>query len=481
MITDYFKYCYISSQVISTKLSQINPGRHNLQKKQTQTARFAATEILCRLYQTRLPVKVLFDKSVVQYNLEPADRNLTMQLVYGVLRHRQYLDRILEILSKTPLKKIEPFIHQSIVTGLYQIFFLKRIPESAAVNEAVNNCKNAKIPKRLQGFVNGILRQSIRQKEDLKNRAKTDKLGAVLFNHPAWLVQKWQKQFSPETASQICTNNSQEPAMTLRVNTTHLSRELFLQQLEAQGIESVTGHYSPDAVILLNFSGSITNIPGFGEGFFQVQDEAAQLATMLFGTLLPGGKYLDGCAGLGTKTAHLLQLGSSCGIDVHAVEPEAHRQKLFAQNLSRLFPGKNPMLHCGNLQQFSSQELPLFDGILIDAPCSGTGVTGRHPDIRWNRRQEDIIKYQKEQKSILAHSATLLAPQGTLIYATCSLEKEENYEVIDSFLTNNTDFTLTNCASQLPETAHHFVTDNCFAPLPSDKIDGFFAARLVRS
>jgi len=145
----------------------------------------AAADILIALYDSKRPVKSLFDRIVYGYNLQPRDRNLTMTLVYGVLRNRQYLERALQLLSKTPLKKIDPFVQQSIIVGLYQIFFLDRIPESAAVNEAVNSCKERNIPKRLHGFVNGILRESIRQKENLRKKARTEKNGNVILNHPA--------------------------------------------------------------------------------------------------------------------------------------------------------------------------------------------------------------------------------------------------------------------------------------------------------
>lgn len=451
-----------------------------MQKKQPQTARYAATEILCDLYETRLPIKVLFERSVKKYKLPDTERSLTMQLVYGVLRHRQFLDRMVEILSTTPLRKIEPFIHQSLVLALYQLFFLERIPESAAVNEAVINCKTAKLPKRLHGFVNGVLRQAIRNKNSLKEQAKVDKSGSTILNHPGWLVEKWQDQFGFEKTVQICSSNSHEPELVLRVNSTLITRESFLQLLRDNKIKGVTGHFGPDAVIVPDISGPITSIPGYNEGYFQVQDEAAQLVTLLLNPLQRDGIYLDGCAGLGSKTAHLMQLGLALDVDIHAIEPESHRQRLFEENISRLFTTKKPLLHCGKLQHFSPEELPLFDGIIIDAPCSGTGVTGRHPDIRWNRYPENILRYQKEQLNILQHSTTLLRPKGILVYVTCSLEKEENFDVIETFLAQNSNFALTDCAEQLPATAHQFISNQCFAPLPSKQIDGFFAARLVR-
>ncbi len=450
-----------------------------MHKSEQQTARFCATQILCRLYQTRRPVKLLFEQSVAQASLSPADRRLMMQLIYGVLRHRQHLDRMIEILSKTPLQKIDPFIHQSLVIGLFQLFFLERIPPSAAVNEAVKNCRKAGLPKRLHGFVNGILRESIRQKDSLKNQAEYDRSGGKILNHPAWLVRRWQKMFGREITARICTANNLEPVLVLRSNRLHQTRDEFLNLLHRENIGAEQGYFSPDAVILPEYSGPVHAIPGYDRGYFQVQDEAPQLATLLLGPFEQGGTYLDGCAGLGSKTAHLIELGSTSAIHVHAVEPDLRRHGLFLQNMSRLSPARKPELHLGPLQQFTSRELPPFQGIIIDAPCSGTGVTGRHPDIRWNRRPEDILSYQRQQLHLLNHGATLLASGGVLVYASCSLEDEENHEVIKRFLIENDKFVLTDCTEQLPEAAHQFIREGCFAPLPSEKIDGFFAARLV--
>ena len=452
-----------------------------MQKKQPRTARFTATETLCKLYQGGAPVKPLFDQIVQKYNLPNNERALAMQLVYGVLRHRQYLDRILEILSRTPLRKLDPFVHQALAVGLYQIFFLERIPESAAVNEAVESCKTAKTPKRLHGFVNGILRQSIRQKKNLATKALTDSAGKPVLNHPEWLIKRWQQNFGFEETERICRANNCEPALVLRINSPTIDRVDFCRTLEEAGIQWRRGTYSSEAVILPDFHGSITTIPGYSEGFFQVQDEAAQLATCLLGPFRSGARYLDGCAGLGGKTSHLLQFAKQHNLLIHAVEPEPHRLGKLQENIARLFPGYRPTIHKGNLQQFSSLygEL-IFDGILIDAPCSGTGVTGRHPDIRWNRRPEELLRYQQEQLALLLLAAQLVCPGGLLVYATCSLEPEENQDVVNEFLRTHKEFVLTDCSLQLPEPAHCFIENKFFIPHPSEAIDGFFAARMQR-
>jgi 16S rRNA (cytosine967-C5)-methyltransferase len=426
-------------------------------------------------------VKPLFDRLVHKYALDTNERSLTMQLVYGVLRHRQFLDRMLQLLSKTPLGKLDPFVHQALAVGLYQLFFLQRIPQSAAVNEAVESCKAAKIPQRLHGFVNGVLRQAIRQKETLADQAQNDSSGRAILNHPQWLVERWRQNFGLEETKRICHTNNCEPTLVVRVNSPIIRREDFCRTLEEAGIPCRLGAYSLEAVILPDFHGTITSIPGYGQGFFQVQDEAAQLATQLLGPFHPGGRYLDACAGLGGKTSHLFQLARQHALHIHAVEPEAHRLKKLRENLARLFPGESPDIYQGQLQQFASHCGDLFfDGILIDAPCSGTGVTGRHPDIRWNRRPEELMRYQQEQLALLSVAAGLVARNGLLVYATCSLEPEENEQVIAQFLATHQEFVLTDCTPCLPEPARHFAENKFFMPHPSETIDGFFAARMHR-
>lgn len=457
-----------------------NTGPSTLQKKPSRTARFVAVETLCRLYQQRTPVKPLLERGVRHYALHGNERNLSMQLIYGVLRNRQYLDRILQLLSKTPLAKIDPFVHQALAVGLYQLFFLERIPQSAAVNEMVECCKKGGVPKRLEGFVNGILRQSIRVKGQLAVQAATTDTGAPITNHPQWLLARWQAHFGHEEALRICHSNNHEPLLVLRINDTKITREEFCKVLDAAHIAASPGSYGEQAVILPEYQGSIQDIPGYAEGHFQVQDQSAQLATGLLRPLRLGGRYLDGCAGLGGKTSHLVEMAAGYQADIHAVEPEPSRLQKLQDNMQRLGAGHTPTIHALTLQQFTLEHLQPFDGILIDAPCSGTGVTGRHPDIRWNRREEDLIHYQQEQLHLLDLSAGRLVPGGTLVYATCSLEPEENQEVLKTFLATHPEMRLTDCSPQLPESAHRFVIDGCFTPHPTAGMDGFFAARLQR-
>ena len=463
-------------------------------KIQQQTARFAAIETLCQLERTHLPAGSLFDKVAIQCALVGSERHLAMNIIYGVLRQRQTLESLLQSLCKQPLSRIKPFVHQALLTGLYQIFFLDRIPESAAVNEAVKAVQAAHLPKNLQGFVNGVLRESLRQKETLSARLHQDSAGqgrpsvagagdgagATFLNHPDWLVKRWQERYGEEEMRRICAINNQQSPLILHVNTCVTTKEQVMAAMEQEGIVVQPGVYSEEALVLPEFHGAISKLPGFAEGHFQVQDEAAQLIALLLAPIIQNGRYLDACAGVGGKTSGLVQLCTGSNATIAAVEPDLQRQQKFRENRHRLHPDAPVTLYGMDLQTFAQDCDSPLDGILIDAPCSGTGVTGRHPDIRWNRQEHELARFQKNQLALLEQAAGLLAPDGILVYATCSLEPEENEEVIALFLDRHPDFMVEDCTPFLPQAARVLVRDGFFAPLPGPAIDGFFGARLVR-
>jgi len=451
-----------------------------LPKIQQQTARFAAIETLCQLERTHLPAGSLFDKVATHCALVGSERHLAMNIIYGVLRQRQSLESLLQSLCKQPLSRIKPFVHQALLTGLYQIFFLDRIPESAAVNEAVKAVQAAHLPKNLQGFVNGVLRESLRQKETLTARLYQDSAGATFLNHPDWLVKRWRERYGEEEMQRICAINNQQSPLILHVNTCVTTKVQLMAAMAQEGIVVQPGTYSEDALVLPEFHGVINKLPGFTEGHFQVQDEAAQLIALLLTPIIPDGRYLDGCAGVGGKTSCLIQLGATAHASIAAVEPDPQRLQKFRENRQRLHPDAPVTLFEMDLQNFAQNCDSPLDGILIDAPCSGTGVTGRHPDIRWNRQEHELARFQKNQLALLEQAAGLLTPGGILVYATCSLEPEENEEVIALFLDRHPDFMTEDCTPFLPPPARELVRDGFFAPLPGPAIDGFFGARLVR-
>ncbi len=455
-------------------------------KQKHKSCRYVASETLSKLFKQQLPTKQLLDTLCQTNKLSEPDRSLAMKLVFGVLRHKGSLDFVITQLISVKLKKLHPFVHQALAVGLYQIFFLDSIPESAAVNEAVKSCQQAKVPKRLHGFVNGVLRNSIRKKDQLLQKLSDKK--SLIHNQPQWLIKKWQENYGVDTTKNISEINQQEPTLSLNVNSLKTSVDQFITTLNESSFVVEKGP-APDSVILPDFHGKVSELPGYNEGFFQVQDSAAQLATLLLQPIKKEGRYLDCCAGLGGKTGHIVQLCSPLEAEVIAVEPEKNRQKKFVENMTRLFPERAITLHQSSIQDFATKNPATFSGIFVDAPCSGTGVIRRQPDICWNRKEGDFLKNQKLQLEILSTAAEMVEPGGVLVYATCSLEPEENDQVIQTFLSQNDDFSLSCCSDFLPVEAKQYIRPlisthdtkgDVFAPLPEKHMDGFFAARLIK-
>lgn len=440
------------------------------------TPRKRAIDVLLAWQQSGLPLDQVFDASQQQAPLpDQRDVQLAMALVYGVLRWQGYLDHVLAGFSRHPLAKMKPLTLAALRVGAYQLLFMDRVPASAAINETVQALKAMKQPKWLTGFVNGVLRAVDRNREKGSPPSSRE---ALFLSHPAWLITRWRQRYGDDTAEAICRVNNELPPLVLRVNARRTTRQEYLQMLIDAGIKAGSGSHAPDAVRLDGYRGQVADLPGYGEGFFQVQDEAAQLVTLLLGNLAPG-RYLDGCAGLGGKTSHLSQRLPP-GSELVAVEPSAARLDKLRENLQRL--GLIATVVEDELQRYARQGPLPFQGILIDAPCSGLGVIRRQPDIRWQRTEAALERYQKRQLELLHYAAAILAPGGALVYATCSTEPEENEEVIHSFLAAHPEFFVADAKKHLLPSAHALVNDDgCLRTLPHQGFDGFFAARLEKA
>ena len=444
--------------------------------KQSSSPRATAVEVLCLWATTRNSIDLLFQAALSK--VTDIDRALLKSLVYGVLRQKEYLDHIIRRFAKHPLRSMKPRTLMTLRIGVYQLLFCSRIPESAAVNATVNTLKEAGQPQWLIGFANGILRAIARGRAHLPTPEQLATGDPPILNHPAWLIARWQAQFGEETTRTICQLNNAEPLLTLRVNTRRTSRSALINLFTKAGIAAEPGGYSPLSLIIPAYPGGVASLPGYVEGYFQVQDEAPQLATMLTGSLPARARVLDACAGVGGKTSHLAEMLPPDG-QLIAVEPDTRRYSLLRENLQRL--GLSAHVRCvrNDLGSFAQTNPQPFDCILVDAPCSGTGVIRRQPDIRWNRKAEDLPQYQQKQLHLLDTAAALLKPGGKLIYATCSLEPEENSEVINRFCTMHPGFAIQPAAQLLPERAKKLIdSQNCFRTTPADGLDGFFAACL---
>ncbi len=444
------------------------------------STRAVAIGVLLDWQSSKAPIDGFFNKAVA--TLSPQDTGFIKTIVYGVLRQKQYLDFIIEQCAKRPLKKLDPGVLITLEVGVYQLLFLDRVPPSAAVNETVNTLKKAGLHKGVTGFVNGVLRNVDRQRDRFPSPEQTVKNGNPVLNHPQWLTDKWRKQFGKDQAFSICYQNNVEPILTLRVNTKVTSRDELLNTLHKHNIAAQPSSHSPVGISLPEWTGPIIALPEYTKGAFQVQDESAQLAALLLYPLDTNNlRVLDGCAGLGGKTSHFAQyLGS--GARLVAVEPEQRRFQLLKENLDRLGLHQQVGAINSTLEAFNATRPEGFDRIFLDVPCSGTGVIRRHPDIRWNRRPGDFKQLRQTQESLLATGANLLNPGGLLVYATCSIELEENEQVIQQFLADHPTWKAIDARTVLPPSAHKLVNDSgFFNPLPAATHDGFFAALIKRS
>ncbi len=413
------------------------------------------------------------------------DRALVRELVFGVVRWLVLLDRHIDFQLISGKKRLSTIVRSHLRIGVFQILFLDRIPFSAAVNEAVKGVKSSN-NARASGLVNAVLRRVAERRAslgpDMARRCK-DTMGldaverlAIEQSHPRWMVNRWVGRYGFEEAQAVCRANNIKAPLTLRVNTLTITREEVLNNLAGHGIDAVPGRYAPEAVMIRGYSGSPVAISGFKQGWFQVQDEAAQLVSYCLAPM-PGEIILDACAGPGGKTTHIAQLIGDQGV-VEATDRNDARLELLKKNQERL---GIKCISCIPFESFNAR-LPKLEGryhrILVDAPCSGLGVIRRHPDIKWNRTRASLSELASQQRSLLNGLAPLIRSGGTMVYATCTLEPEETREVVKDFLSGHPGWHIVPAGQVLQGPAATLVDENGFLVIfPSHGgPDGFFAA-----
>ncbi|MFU8836830.1 MAG: 16S rRNA (cytosine(967)-C(5))-methyltransferase RsmB [Thiohalomonadaceae bacterium] len=395
--------------------------------KQAQNPRAAAVAVLVQVITQGQSISNLLPHGLKHLPLER--RALAQELCYGTLRWLPRLEFLLDSLLDKPLKAKDVDVQVLALIGLYQLGFMQ-IPPHAAVSETVAVTGELKKPWA-KGLINALLRRCQREQSVLQDKLEQDPVASSA--HPAWLLELLQQDW-PQDWQAIITANQQRPPMTLRVNRLHQSRDAYQQALLAEGLEASPSAHAPDALTLAR-PAMVEQLPGFAQGQVSVQDAAAQLATLLTDPQ-PGMRVLDACAAPGGKTGHLLE---SCpGIELVALDVDAGRLERVQQNLTRL--GLAATLKAGDAAQPDGwwDGLP-FDRILLDAPCSASGVIRRHPDIKLLRRADDIPQLAALQADILNTLWSLLKPGGMLVYATCSVLAAENHQQLARFLGTHPD------------------------------------------
>jgi 16S rRNA (cytosine967-C5)-methyltransferase len=427
-------YCIIETLM---KPEQSNPSTNSKNKATVSPARRAAFDILRRVETEGSYASVLL---AALANLSREDRALVQELTLGVLRQQKTLDYFIERYTQRKIKKLDLPVVLALRLGLYQIRFLSRIPQSAAVNESVNLVKMAR-KMSATGMVNAALRNAARHLEEIPGAAIKDKFErlSVELSHAPWMLAHWAASFGEDEMQNLAFANNQTPETAFRVNTLRAGSEEMITRLEVEGLKTRVSKVAAGAYVIEG--GHLAALTPFvEEGLIYIQDEASQLVSLLL-DVKPGQRILDMCAAPGSKTSHIAALTQNKA-QIIACDIHAHRLETLIANCQRL-----GVTSVETIQLAATEELPFatpekFDRVLIDAPCTGTGTLRRNPEIKWRLTLEDIKRLAEIQCVLLERGGQLLGIGGRLIYSTCSVEREENEAVVQKFLETNTAFHL---------------------------------------
>lgn len=434
-----------------------------------------AIKILNRIDRTDAYLDKLLEIEIKNSDLSGQDKALLYEIVHGVMRWLGRIDWILIGFYKGQFSKCIPNVKNSMRVALYQILFLDRVPNYAAVNEAVD------FVKKLQGqksadLTNAVLRSIIRAKDGIRYPKKDEDLAAYMsayYSHPSWLVKRWLNRYGEQQTEQLLIANNHRPSLHIRLNNLKTNIEKLKSLMHEVDLKFTDGLYNKEFIRLAALT-NITDWKYFKEGYFNVQDESTGISPKLL-DLKPGMKVLDMCAAPGGKTGHIADIMNNEG-EIVALDRYESRLKILEKNLDRLGV-TNVRAIVADANEFEEND---FDRILIDAPCSGLGTLTKKPDIKWQRDVIDLRKLSVYQTELLRSAAKLLKVGGVFVYSTCTIEPEENWEVIERFLVENPEFEL--------ESAKDFINEKLVdekgyvRTLPHmHSIDGAFAARLVKT
>jgi 16S rRNA (cytosine967-C5)-methyltransferase len=412
---------------------------------------------------------------------------LATELVYGTIQRLNTIDYFLERWVRKGIQTLQPWVRCLLRLSFYQLHYLQRIPDHAAVHEAVNIARK-RGHAGISGLVNAVLRSAIRQRADLRvpDELPAAKRISLVHSHPEWLVERWIGQYGEAPAEAMCEANNRPPHSSARVNALRHSREALLGELAAGGIAAAASELAPAGIVLAE-GGNWAQTEAYARGDLSIQDESSMLVAEIADPQ-PGARVLDCCAAPGGKTGHLAEKMRDRG-ELWACDLHVHKVKLIERQAQRL------QLTCVHTIAEDARVLPArfaaesFDVVLLDAPCTGLGVIRRKPDIKWAKRPEDIAAIAQVQRELISRIAGLVKPGGTLVYSTCTTEAEENRQVIAGFLSEQPDFALDLAepeprlqpsVANLPAPLRQALrTDGMLQILPHEfGTDGFFIAKL---
>jgi 16S rRNA (cytosine967-C5)-methyltransferase len=431
--------------------------------------RDAALSILMAIEKNQAYSNLLLHQTIEKYNIEQKDSGLLTEITYGTLQHKMTLDYYLEPFVKG---KLDDWVRQLLRLSLYQIHYLDRIPNHAAVNEAVEIAKK-RSHKGTAGLVNGILRSVLRQ-----GLRSTDKIEdpierlSIASSHPLWLIKRWVEQFGFEQTETMAFENNTPPTQTIRVNLTRTSVDEVIDMLEDEGIVSHKSDVLPECLHIEK--GQVAKTKAFQYGFVSIQDESSMIPTHAL-RVEPGHRVLDMCAAPGGKSMHIAEhlqgKGSLVSVDLHP-----HKVTLISEQATRLGFENIETRTMDSRKLTDEYEEESFDRILVDAPCSGLGVIRRKPDIKYTKKEEDFASLQTIQLRLLDEASKLIKPDGLIVYSTCTIDETENNGTVQAFLANHPEMVLDEL-NVLPNAYHHLITQGTIHIFPQDfNSDGFFVA-----
>ncbi len=423
-------------------------------------ARNAAVAVIEEVFERGAYSNIALTKVLRATNLRDIDRRFCTELVNGTVKCGASLDWIISKFVTRPLDKIAPKVLSILRIGVYQLKFLDRVPPSAAVNTSVEIAKTVSIGA--SKFVNAVLRSILRDpsKAAFPTDDSPQSLALRTF-HPTWLVERWITQFGLEQTKKILDADNQPPPITLRVNRLKTTRAELIDRLRSIGADAQPSALVEDAIVCRRL-GALENFAPLTEGLCIIQDESSMLAARAIDPQ-PNEFVIDCCAAPGGKSTHIAELMGNRGM-VIAVDVHEHKLKLIAENSARLgLKIVKPILL--DAREIGDEFKGRADRVLVDAPCSGLGVLRRKADLRWKKNPIEFEQLSKLQSEILSSAARALKAGGVMVYSTCTLERAENEDAVEKFLSEHEEFTLIEQRTLLPTV---------------DGSDGFFCAKLKR-
>ena len=437
-------------------------------------AREFAFKVICDIETNKNYSNISINKHFKNIEIKNAERGFATELIYGVVENKYYIDYIINKLSKIKVKKMSTFVKTILRMGTYQILFLDSISDYAAVDESVKLAK--KYDKRSSGFVNAILRNEIRNKETIKNIDEKDEVKAlsIKYSYNPWMVQNWIEKFGLDFTRDLLEENSKKPNLYIRVNTTKTTRDELIEKLTKMGVECSKISFIEEAVEVKNLK-NIENNELFNQGLFTIQD----ISSMIVGkTINPkeNSLVLDVCSAPGGKTTHVATIMNNTG-KVVARDIFNHKLKLIKSSVTRL--GLNNVdVEEYDALKFDEKSVDKFDYVLTDVPCSGLGIVKRKPEIKF-KEKEDLKELPAIQRKILDNASKYVKIGGTLVYSTCTIQDEENINVVKAFLKDNEGFKLDPIDSVEIDLEEQ--NSGVLKIYPNvHAMDGFFIAKLVR-